>query len=250
MPSILDHPLLSRRYFWPRPDAVPDAAAFPVATRDGVDLRCARVGDGPDWVIHFHGNGEVAEDWRPILPPLFASAGFSTLLVEYRGYGGSGGSPSLAAMAPDGEDALRALGPARTVVAFGRSIGSLYAAELAARAPLAGVILDSGIHDLTERILVRVTPAELGTDDAGLRRAVAATFDQGAKLARHRGRALLLHAEDDDLVGIGHARRNAAAAARPAVVTFREGGHNGLHLRNRAAYDAAVVDFLRAVAAA
>jgi pimeloyl-ACP methyl ester carboxylesterase len=243
--SVLDHPVVSARYFWPRADAVPASARFVVPTRDGDELHCARIGSGPDWVLHFHGNGEVADDWLELLPPLFAAAGFSTVLVEYRGYGGSSGEPRLCGMLPDGEDVLRALGTTGRVVAFGRSIGSLYAVELAARTPLRGLVLDSGIHDLTERLLVRLAPRELGTDDASLRREVATWFDQGAKLGLHAGPTLLLHAEDDDMVHVRHAHRNAAAARHPTLALFPQGGHNALFAANTTAYAEALVGFLR-----
>lgn len=246
MSELLDHPLVSGRYFWPREDALPPAARWEVTTRDGDTLACARFGSGPDWVLHFHGNGEVADDWRELLPPIFGDAGFSTVLVEYRGYGGSSGAPRLCGMLSDGEDVLRALpGPVGRVVAFGRSIGSLYAVELAARAPLAGLVLDSGIHDLTERLLVRLAPRDLGTDAAGLRQEVERWFDQGAKLGRHAGPTLVLHAEDDDMVGIAHARANAAAARASQLRAFPRGGHNGLFAYNAHAYAQGVVAFLR-----
>ncbi len=247
MSSLLDHPLVSDRYFWPREDAVPDDVAWPVTTRDGGVLRCARFGSGPDRVLHFHGNGEVADDWRELLPPVFADAGFSTVLVEYRGYGGSSGSPRLCGMLPDGEDVWAALGTARRVVAFGRSIGSLYATELAARRPLAGLVLDSGIHDLTERLLVRLAPRDLGTDAAGLRAEVEQWFDQGKKVAAHAGPTLLLHADDDDMVNVRHATENAAAARSPTLRRFPRGGHNGLFAYNARAYSEAVVSFLTAL---
>jgi pimeloyl-ACP methyl ester carboxylesterase len=244
--SILDHALVSDRYFWPREDALPPEHRWAVTTRDGETLQCGRIGSGPDWVLFFHGNGEVADDWRDLLPPVFADAGFSTVLVEYRGYGGSSGAPRLCSMLSDGEDVLRALPEPRRVVAFGRSIGSLYAVELAARAKLAGLILDSGIHDLTERLLVRIAPRDLGTDAAGLRAEVERWFDQGAKLARHAGPTLLLHAEDDEMVGLSHARQNAAAARQPTTKTFPRGGHNGMFAYNARAYAEAVCAFLAA----
>ena len=58
-------------------------------------------------------------------------------------------------MLGDGEATVKAAGLApERVIAFGRSIGSLYAIELAHRQPaLAGLILESGIADPSERFL-------------------------------------------------------------------------------------------------
>lgn len=253
MPSALDHPTLSERYFFPRPDTLREARV--VTTRDGVRLRCglwpsgAPSGGATPTVLHFHGNGEVVADWADELGPFFAACGWSLGLVEYRGYGGSEGQPALAAMLGDGEDVLRALGlDPRKTVAFGRSIGSLYAAELARRVPLAGLVLESGIHDLAERVLLRVTPRELGLTRDELLEEVALHFDQGAKLAAFEGPVLVLHARDDELVAFSHAERNARACARPLVCAFDRGGHNGIYALNEDAYRQAVRDFLAGLA--
>jgi len=69
-------------------------------------------------------------------------------------------------MLGDGEAAINAAGikPERAI-ALGRSIGSLYAIELAHRQPtLAGLIIESGIADPLERFL---TYADLTTCRSG-----------------------------------------------------------------------------------
>src|SRR5262245_28999329 len=140
---ILDHPLVSQRIFFPRPtDLEPDLV---VDVGDGVRLAC-HVRQGPPqsgMVIHFHGNGELASEYATHHAGTFLGMGVGVCFVEYRGYGRSTGAPALAAMRGDGEKVVRALGvdPGR-VAAFGRSLGSLYAIELADRLPgLAGVVV-------------------------------------------------------------------------------------------------------------
>ena len=44
-------------------------------------------------VIFAHGNGELIDYWPPALEP-YTQRGVSVLMVEYRGYGRSAGSPS------------------------------------------------------------------------------------------------------------------------------------------------------------
>ncbi|MDF1563668.1 MAG: alpha/beta hydrolase [Deltaproteobacteria bacterium] len=242
--SLLDHRIVSERYFFPRRD--PPRRCWTFELPGGETLGCVRSEvPGDRWVLHFHGNGEVVADWEPLLPALFAAAGFSSLLVEYRGYGASTGQPALTAMLGDGAALVEALGldPGRCV-AFGRSIGSLYAIELCRRLPLAGLILESGIHDLGERLRLRMAPAELGATEEEFAAALERDFDHAAKLAAFTGPTLLLHARDDDLVGLHHAEANAAACALPRRCAFDEGGHNGIYFVNRDAYHAAVTDFL------
>jgi pimeloyl-ACP methyl ester carboxylesterase len=167
--------------------------------------------------------------------------------VEYRGYGASEGAPALAAMLGDGQRVLQALGvPERRVVAFGRSLGSLYAVELARRCPsLAGLVLESGIADLLGPLRQRVRPEELGCGIEDLVAEVAEHFDQRAKLADYRGPLLVLHTEDDDLLNCAHARHlHAWGGTDKQLLLFPEGGHNAIFTVNRDAYLRALRSFL------
>lgn len=244
MPGILDHQLISHCYFFPRQDEVKNVRL--ISTRDGCTLCCGFLRGSTDrTLLFFHGNGETASDWEPIIGPFLMDCGWSVVFVEYRGYGGSSGNPKLAAMLSDGEDVIQALNLDPTnVVAFGRSIGSIYAIELAKRMPLAGLILDSGIHDVRERLLLRVSPDELGITSEFFDREVAAHFDHADKLSRFDGPVLILHANDDQLIEINHAHKNAAACQRPTLRIFDYGGHNAIYPTNRRDYQAAVRLFL------
>jgi pimeloyl-ACP methyl ester carboxylesterase len=146
--SILDHPAISGRYLFPQPRSVDDPFMVEVA---GAELACYRRIIDPDkfTVVHFHGNGEAVADYIPDMAEAFANLGLNSLFVEYREYGGSTGLARLVSMFGDGEATIKAAGLAPDkVIAFGRSIGSLYAIELAHRQPaMAGLILERGIAD-------------------------------------------------------------------------------------------------------
>ena len=226
--TLLDHPAISERYFFPRPD--PPRAPWVV---DG--LCCARrTKDRDAAVLHFHGNGEVVADWLGDFAGALDAGGVDAYFAEYRGYGGSTGQPSLSALL---EDALRVFDAmernARDVVVYGRSIGSLAAAHVAAERHVKALVLESGICDLAERLLVRLRPEEIGATESELRAAVKASFDQEAKIARATCPVLLLHTENDDMVRKHHAERNAkAAGTRAEVVMYPAGDHNSIHAFN------------------
>src|SRR5262245_29106479 len=194
---ILDHPLVSRRIFFPRPTELnPDLV---VDVGSGVQLACyVRRGEPRSGiVVHFHGNGELASEYTRVHAGLFLDMGVSVCFVEYRGYGRSTGTPALAAMRGDGERVVRALGvdPGR-VVAFGRSVGSLYAVELASRLPgIAGVVVESGIADIGENWVLRDAFAHLGQSEERLAQELKAEFDLQQKLGEYQGALLVLHAE-------------------------------------------------------
>src|SRR5207245_8215813 len=79
--------------------------------------------------------------------------GVGWLLIDYRGYGSSEGSPSEAALTSDGlawYDYATSELKADKVFLFGRSLGSGVAVQLAAERPLAGVILVAPFDSLVE----------------------------------------------------------------------------------------------------
>src|SRR5512146_1529131 len=193
-PSLLDHPLLAARYFYPWPSRFADPF---FVEGDGFRLGCRyrRVSADAPTIIHFHGNGETVADYAGDFEERIAALGANLLLAEYRGYGMSSAEPALAAMLADVALIVTASGvdPAR-IVFFGRSLGSLYAVHGAGLFPrAAGLILESGLADPLERILVRVEPWQLGTDSAGLREAVDRELNQREKLASFGGRTLVMH---------------------------------------------------------
>jgi len=106
-------------------------------------------------VLYLHGNGENISTqfanvaWMP-------ARGFNVLALDYRGYGGSQGSPSFAGVQLDIDAAMRALlarpdvDPERIIV-FGQSLGASLAVHYVAhskyRASVRAVVLDSPFSD-------------------------------------------------------------------------------------------------------
>ena len=245
MTHLLDHPVISERYFFPQRVPLDDACR--VRSQD-LELGCWRSAPPSERpvLLHFHGNGEVVHHWIDELTPRVQAMGWELFLAEYRGYGASEGQPLLESMLDDVEAIVNAVGvPRERIVVFGRSIGSLYATEAIQRFPeLAGLVLESGIHDLYERLALRMRPIELGCTDADLRAAVTARFDQGAKLEAWGGPSLIMHAEHDHLVGIRHAVQNAEAARDSQLVRFPRGDHNSILFANETEYFRVLGEFL------
>ncbi len=176
----------------------------------------------PPALLFFHGNGELIDFW----PDEFAEPrlrGWAVLLVEYPGYGRSGGSPSeesIVAAALAAHDALAArddVDPAR-LVAYGRSLGGGAAAALAARRPsIAALVLESsftGVAPLARRFLV---PGSLVLD----------RFDNLAALAAYDGPVLIVHGKRDAIVPPSHARALHEAAPGSELVWLPH-GHNDM----------------------
>lgn len=251
--SLLDQPQISGEYFFPRRD--PIDSPFIVSV-DGAELHCYRhhVDDAQPTILHFHGNGETVGDYiRHGSGASFANLGVNVVFAEYRGYGGSTGAPQLVAQLGDCEAILSAIDvDERLVVAFGRSIGSLYAIELCARRPhLGGLIIESGIADPAERFLNYADLSALGVEPREVVAESHRYFDHEKKLRGYSNPLLVLHCEDDQLINLSHARRilqwSGASEEQKRLKIFPRGGHNAIMAMNQVEYFAEVQSLLDVV---
>lgn len=150
--------------------APPAATAFPqgqappprdltLHTDDGLELKAwfvpaADEADRGVTVLAAPGNAGHRESRVPFADAL-REAGFSVLLVDYRGYGGNPGRPTEEGLALDARAAVQALqdelgvAPERTLY-FGESLGTGVVVELAQAHPPAGLVLRSPFPDLAE----------------------------------------------------------------------------------------------------
>jgi hypothetical protein len=246
--SLLDHPRIGRSYFFPRPTPIPSPLWVDAA---GARLACSlHRAEDPSalTIVHFHGNGEVVADWMEGFPErVAASLGCNLLLAEYRGYGMSTGEPCLGRMLDDVDAVVRAAGaPPEKIVLFGRSVGSIFAIEAVSRFPdAAGLVLESGIADVLERLLLRVDPEDVGATPEAFAAAVAARLDHRRKLAAYQGPVLVMHARLDELVPVSHGERLAEWAAGPVILKLMErGGHNTILAENERAYFEALAELV------
>ncbi|MDP7016965.1 MAG: alpha/beta hydrolase [Pirellulaceae bacterium] len=220
----------------------------------GAQLACHHHVSDPDnlTLVHFHGNGEVVADYVPGMVDELTRLGLNSLFVEYREYGDSTGTAQLVAMLGDGQRVLEAVGlqPGEVIV-FGRSIGSLYAIELAHRHPdIGGMILESGIAAPGERFLAYADLRAAGIDEAEVMAEVKRHFDHRTKLWGYRQPLLIMHCEQDDLVDISHAERNHKwARGYKLLRRFRDGNHNSIMMANYAEYFQSIKSFAKLVAA-
>ncbi len=248
--NILDSQSVSGRYLFPQSRRVIHPFMVKV---DGAELACYRqiIDPARFTLVHFHGNGEAVADYVPWMAYELSSLGLNSLFVEYRQYGDSTGKAQLVAMLGDGEAVVSAAGIApERVIAFGRSIGSLYAIELVSRQPsIAGLILESGIAEPSERFLKY---ADLSSTSITANDVVAAarrSFNHQSKLSNYKNPLLILHTEHDNLVDISHAERNYqwSASQQKKLVRFSDGDHNSIMEWNQREYFKALQDFVNHV---
>jgi fermentation-respiration switch protein FrsA (DUF1100 family) len=187
-------------------------------------------------LLFLHGNAENISThfmnvaWMP-------AEGFNVLALDYRGYGGSEGKPSLPGMQLDIDAALAVLlarpdVDARRIVLFGQSLGGAlaihYGARGARRGALRAVIADSAFADYraiaSEKLAASVLtwpfqwlPALVVDNDYSPLVSVGAVSPLPL---------LLIHGEADAIVPPHHAQRLAEAAGPPKELWLLPGvGH-------------------------
>ncbi|MGW0018327.1 alpha/beta hydrolase [Rhodococcus sp. NPDC003382] len=143
----------------PAAEVLPGARDVRLTTDDGLELGAWLVpaaeptGPGAGFtVLLAPGNGGNRLDRAPLAAAL-SLAGFATLLVDYRGYGGNPGRPTEDGLALDARAARNHLVeienvPPDRLLYLGESLGTGVATGLAAAYPPAGLLLRSPFVDL------------------------------------------------------------------------------------------------------
>ena len=190
-------------------------------------------------VIYFGGNAEEVTSYAPLVSATYGPR--AVLLVNYRGYGNSGGRPSEKALVADATElfdwaARRAEIDADRIALHGRSLGSGVAVQVAAARPARCVVLTSpfaSMLDLAKEMYPWLPVSLL----------LRHPFDSAAHAPQLKIPALFLMGEADDLIPMRHSERLAGLWGGPAErVSFAGFGHNDLDLNPR--YAAAIHAFL------
>ncbi len=244
--DLLNHHLISGRYFFPLLGEIEEP--FWVDCGDA-QLACSyhEVDPAAKTLIHFHGNGEIVDDWVDNFAAMINTAGWNCLLAEYRCYGRSTGRAQLGRILEDVGPIVRSLKrQEQSLVFFGRSIGSIFALEAARLFPqAAGVILESAIADVLERLLLRTRPDELGVSREEFESVVGRHLNQRRKLEAFQGALLVLHTLNDGLIDVSHAQRLYDwGKAKKELKIFERGNHNTISAANAEQYYFLVRRFL------
>jgi len=236
--------------FYPssRLDATPadwglDYEDVSLQTADGVVLHgwYVSAAESEQVLLFFHGNAGNISHRRASLE-IFHRLGLNVLMIDYRGYGQSGGSPSEAGLYSDAAAAWSYLidekgFAANDVVIFGRSLGGAVATELASNVSARGLILESTLSSARD-FAQRVFPV--------LSRLIFMRFDfaSAAKLPRVNYPVLVLHSSDDEIMPFELGERVFEAANEPKLFVRMRGGHNDGFVVSQPEYEQALGEWL------
>ncbi|MGH7537297.1 MAG: alpha/beta hydrolase [Gemmatimonadales bacterium] len=192
-------------------------------------------------LLWFYGNGETIAAIWPVLRD-FRPPGAALLVVDYPGYGASGGRATEAGLYEAGDLAYDALvgrpeiDRARVFV-YGRSLGTTVATHVASTHPVAGLVLESPFT--SARAMSRQHYALLPTFILRLR------LDNLAAIRQVRAPVLVFHGTADRLVPTEMGRQVAQAAPGAVEFVLLDGaGHNDTYALGGRAYRDKVWQFL------
>lgn len=211
--------------------ALPDVGERLVEAPDGVSVVAwyAPARQGRPTLLYFHGNGGNLANRSEVIRR-FMAEGLGVYMMSYRGYSGSGGTPSESNNVADARRAyadLRGLGiVAGDVVLYGESLGSGVAAQVALDAVAAGLILEAPFTSIVD-IGAQSFPF------LPVRWLMTHRYETIGIIDRVRMPLLVVHGEADRIVPVAMGREVFSAAAQAApkrLVTLPGAGHND-HMR-------------------
>lgn len=210
----------------------PAAAGFPEAeehvltTSDGEKIIAWYVAakQGHPVVLFFHGNGDLLAGRVDRFKGVTAD-GTGLVAVSYRGYAGSSGHPSEDGLLRDAEAAYAfttARYAANRIVVWGFSLGTGVAVALAARHPIAKLILEAPYTSTADvaAALYPIVPVRLFMRDQ---------FHSDQRIGRVTAPLLVMHGTDDHAIPLRFGESLFAMAHEPKqLVRLRGGGHENL----------------------
>lgn len=225
------------RPLWPTPQAlgVPHDDVT-LTTEDGVRLQA--------WLLHaekpratvlfFHGNaGNIGDRLQNGIE--LTRLGLEVLLVDYRGYGKSEGTPTEEGTYRDATAACEYLArrpspPPGGLVIFGRSLGAAVAVELATRKPCRALVIESAFTSVKD--LARgMFPYNLFLP------MIPAMYESLVRIRQISVPTLVIHGSRDEIIPFEHGKALHEACRGPRSFHALEGAtHNDWYQSNPVAY--------------
>jgi len=254
-----DMPMVAQVAFHPRQaDAADETDAIKdgkIQVAEGVSIgyrlykRPALEDGSPPMVLVFHhGNAEMSTDFEdhPALAQLHGM-GCALLVVDYRGFGWSDGTPSLKSLSADADKVAEALPglleenglAGAPMVLWGRSIGATNTVQLASAhgAMFKGVVIESGLMDIKGLPMVQQMSMFL-PGGPGLLAQLPDPLGSLDKLPSVTLPALVIHGDQDEIVPVTQGQKcHELLKSEDKILKIFEGaGHNDVQSSHGAAY--------------
>lgn len=186
-----------------------------------------RLPDPKGVVFFLHGNGGSLESWF-VSPDFYRQANFDLFMIDYRGYGKSGGRiESQAQLQADVHTAWASIADryrGRKLVVYGRSLGSGLAAALAVE------LAATRAPDLTVLVSPYTSMVALTRDHYAWVPAMLLRYPlrTDALIGRIPNRVLLVHGERDTLIAPRHSDQLKELVPQATLLRVPGAAHNDL----------------------
>lgn len=211
-------------------------------------------------LLFYHENAGNIGTRLPSAREFFIRSGFNILLLEYRGYGNSEGSPSEAGLVKDGQAALDYLishpkiNP-RRIFLFGRSLGGAVAIHTghANNGRVCGVIVENTFTNI-EEVVLEMADRMFGARALWLRRFhvflylfLSSHWCSDRKVKDITCPMLFISGLCDEIIPSSHMKRLHETATTTTKKFFEvpEGMHNDTYVKAGAEYYSVVNEFVR-----
>lgn len=190
-------------------------------------------------VIFAHGNNELIDDWFQGLSPYYTDLDFNVLLVEYRGYGRSKGTPSQNPITEDFsyfyDELVNQKGEQEVLVFHGRSIGGGVVSNLTRYKASTHLIIESSFSSLSKRAYELFRVPDFLIENKYPSDLALKTYDKPA---------LILHGKRDNLIPVHHGRKLFKVLKGEKKFVEFDKGHNDIQ-QDRDLYWRSIQSFLQ-----
>jgi len=175
-------------------------------------------------ILYFHGNADNLQRWGEYAVD-FTNLGYDVLMIEYRGYGKSTGTPTEENLYADATNLLRWAQtnlPHSRLIIYGRSLGSAVASHLATEVTPALLILETPFDEIKGAIYPIFRPFLYFLS-------ARHTFSNKENLLKVKSRKVIIHGTDDWVVPLASALKlKPLLGKEDKFVVIEEGGHKNL----------------------
>ena len=224
--KLIYHPMLYPQGYWEPGAMGVSVEDVDFQAEDGVQLHgwYVQSPEAKATLLWFHGNaGNITHRLENIklLEPLRVNI----FIFDYRGYGKSAGEPDEQGIYMDSQAAYdfvtkeKKIAPEKLIL-FGRSLGGVFAVDVADKNPAAGLILES-VFTTAKDMAKKIFPIlPIGW-------AISSKLDNVSRVAGLKLPKLFLHGDRDGVVPFRLGRQVFTAAAEPKEFYVIQGaGHN------------------------
>lgn len=231
--------------------SLPETVFRFIEVENGVRIGCGfwPVGKEYPTLLYFHGNGETAgiHEW---IAPYYNQRKINLFVSDYRGYGVSGGKPTVTNIIQDThlifqgfKEILNKEGYVGKYFVMGRSLGSIPALEVAFhyQDEICGLIIESGTANN-----FRPLWGYLGKTEKDI--IESSGFLNKVKIRSVYQPTLLIHGEKDQIIPVqeGQELYENSAASEKSIFIVPGADHNDVMVVRQEQYFQAIEDFVTA----